>query len=285
MGVNDWFPHDYNAGRDIKILRLLHRGGAAYYGMYWLCVEYMHSNAGAMQVHADAMQVVASVDEMQELLQLLLHIQPEDSAKFISDCIWAGLFERLDVADAVELVTCERVTRNMQRRQAVTERKRQAAVKRWDAAAMQQHAGAMHSDAGAMQNDAIRLDKIRVDKNRESKEARTSLRDARPDGLSTVAEYFSSLGMPSSEAQRFLDYYTANGWKVGRNPMKDWKAAARNWKKGYQDKLTAQQPMQARTAPQGLPKQVTEIANRPPLSSESVEAAKALFLSKVTGGE
>ncbi len=27
----------------------------------------------------------------------------------------------------------------------------------------------------------------------------------------------------------FFDYYTANGWKVGRNSMKDWKAAARNW--------------------------------------------------------
>jgi hypothetical protein len=31
------------------------------------------------------------------------------------------------------------------------------------------------------------------------------------------------------EAERFVDFYTANGWKVGKNPMKDWKAAARNW--------------------------------------------------------
>ena len=27
----------------------------------------------------------------------------------------------------------------------------------------------------------------------------------------------------------FLDYYTSNGWKVGRNPMRDWKAAYRGW--------------------------------------------------------
>ena len=27
----------------------------------------------------------------------------------------------------------------------------------------------------------------------------------------------------------FVDYYTSKGWKVGREPMKDWKAAARNW--------------------------------------------------------
>jgi hypothetical protein len=33
------------------------------------------------------------------------------------------------------------------------------------------------------------------------------------------------------DAERFIDYYTANGWKVGRNIMKDWKAAIRTWEK------------------------------------------------------
>ena len=31
------------------------------------------------------------------------------------------------------------------------------------------------------------------------------------------------------DPQEFLDYYTANGWKVGSHTMKDWRAAARNW--------------------------------------------------------
>lgn len=31
------------------------------------------------------------------------------------------------------------------------------------------------------------------------------------------------------DAERFIDYYTSNGWMVGRNKMKDWKAAVRNW--------------------------------------------------------
>ena len=36
------------------------------------------------------------------------------------------------------------------------------------------------------------------------------------------------------DAQHFVDYYTANGWKVGKNPMKDWRAAVRTWEKnGY----------------------------------------------------
>ena len=32
-------------------------------------------------------------------------------------------------------------------------------------------------------------------------------------------------------AQKFIDHYTANGWKVGKNPMKDWKAAVRTWER------------------------------------------------------
>lgn len=33
------------------------------------------------------------------------------------------------------------------------------------------------------------------------------------------------------DPERFLNYYTANGWRVGRNPMKDWRAAVRNWER------------------------------------------------------
>lgn len=33
------------------------------------------------------------------------------------------------------------------------------------------------------------------------------------------------------DAEKWYNHYTANGWKVGRNPMKDWKAAVRTWEK------------------------------------------------------
>lgn len=32
-------------------------------------------------------------------------------------------------------------------------------------------------------------------------------------------------------AAHFMDYYCSNGWKVGRNGMKDWKAAVRTWER------------------------------------------------------
>ena len=33
------------------------------------------------------------------------------------------------------------------------------------------------------------------------------------------------------QGTKFFDFYESNGWKVGKNPMKDWKAAVRNWER------------------------------------------------------
>ena len=32
------------------------------------------------------------------------------------------------------------------------------------------------------------------------------------------------------DAERFVDHYESNGWMVGKNKMKNWKAAVRSWK-------------------------------------------------------
>ena len=39
-------------------------------------------------------------------------------------------------------------------------------------------------------------------------------------------------------AEQFFDYYESNGWKVGKNSMKDWKACVRTWERNGYDKPT-----------------------------------------------
>ena len=34
------------------------------------------------------------------------------------------------------------------------------------------------------------------------------------------------------DAERFVSHYDSVGWKVGKNPMKDWRAAVRTWERG-----------------------------------------------------
>lgn len=37
------------------------------------------------------------------------------------------------------------------------------------------------------------------------------------------------IGLSATEVDKFWNYYESNGWKVGKNPMKSWPAALRNW--------------------------------------------------------
>jgi len=36
-------------------------------------------------------------------------------------------------------------------------------------------------------------------------------------------------GLSAQDAETFFDFYEAKGWKIGNNPMKNWKAAVRTW--------------------------------------------------------
>jgi hypothetical protein len=48
--------------------------------------------------------------------------------------------------------------------------------------------------------------------------------------------HFSKLGVETSEAEKFFNYYESNGWRVGKNPMKSWHGAAANWKKNLDER-------------------------------------------------
>lgn len=50
-----------------------------------------------------------------------------------------------------------------------------------------------------------------------------------PPSLKELSSYFNEKNSTPVEAEKFMDYYSANGWKVGKNTMNDWKAAVRNW--------------------------------------------------------
>ena len=51
-----------------------------------------------------------------------------------------------------------------------------------------------------------------------------------PPTLDELEEYACQIGY-ALDARHFLDYYTANGWMVGKHKMKDWKAAVRTWQR------------------------------------------------------
>lgn len=50
----------------------------------------------------------------------------------------------------------------------------------------------------------------------------------RPQDLQEVRDYFAELDAPG-EAVGFFDYWESAGWRRKSGPLKDWRAAARNW--------------------------------------------------------
>lgn len=87
----------------------------------------------------------------------------------------------------------------------------------------------------------IEIDTRDIDIKRESIERektgdrspRTRFIKPSPDDiLSYFTDYAYKKGIsidPVVESERFYNYYESNGWRVGRNPMRDYKAACRNW--------------------------------------------------------
>lgn len=68
--------------------------------------------------------------------------------------------------------------------------------------------------------------------NKGSKAATPPTRETRfsPPSLAEVQTYISERGS-AVDAQQFVDFYASKGWMVGKNRMKDWKAAVRTWEK------------------------------------------------------
>lgn len=72
------------------------------------------------------------------------------------------------------------------------------------------------------------IDKVSV--KRERKADKPPRPRFTPPSEGEAINYFDEQGSSAAEAKSFLDYYAANGWKVGgRATMKNWQAAARNW--------------------------------------------------------
>ena len=89
-----------------------------------------------------------------------------------------------------------------------------------------------------------------TEKEKETDTVRTGAQPAAPQKEPPRPRPQSSFQIPDVEAvrayctergnsvspQRFVDYYTANGWMIGNTPMQDWKAAVRRWEQNGADR-------------------------------------------------
>ena len=109
------------------------------------------------------------------------------------------------------------------------------AKKRWDTK------NAMACDGiNSMPTDAKHA--TETEKEKDIKEKTPSESKRKPfcvPSLEEVRAYCRSRNSPV-HPEAFHDYYTAKGWVVGRAPMKDWRAAVRNWERNEKPTASAE---------------------------------------------
>lgn len=113
------------------------------------------------------------------------------------------------------------------------------------------HVNAAQTGVNAYNNPTRELKRIEEKKIKESVGDAAAKPPARthfePPTIDEVMEYCRERGN-GIDARRFVDYYTANGWHVGKTPMKDWRAAIRRWEhNGVNGK--GQQPVSSGSRP------------------------------------
>ena len=80
--------------------------------------------------------------------------------------------------------------------------------------------------------------------------ALTSVKEKRfaPPTPENVNGYCREMGYTHVDAERFVNYYAAKGWKIGNDKIEDWKALVRNWERQDNDQrqgMAAKDPQTA----------------------------------------
>lgn len=89
-------------------------------------------------------------------------------------------------------------------------------------------------DTECIQNGYIGKDSIgKVSKDKDSKEESVREKKAKrfyPPTLGEVKQYCEER-KNNIDPMAFIDFYSSKGWMIGKNRMKDWKAAVRTWER------------------------------------------------------
>jgi len=211
----NWFKHDSDASTDAKIKKLLIRYGAEGYAIYFHCLELIVGDVNEnnitfelehdAEIIADNLKIKGTADQsgverVNEIMRYIVSLglfQEQNGHIF---CF--KLLKRLDSS----------MTSNANFRKMITEAK-------------ENHDAVMISHDDIMQ-DKTRREEIRL----EEKEYKNVQKRFQKPTIDQITEYCTERSN-SIDPQQFFDYYEANGWHVGRNPMKDWKSAVRYWER------------------------------------------------------
>jgi hypothetical protein len=220
----NWFKHDTDCTQDAKIKKLLIKHGAVGYAIYFHCLELIAAEISESNLTFE-------LEHDSEIIADNLHIKgtsEKSGIAIVEECmrciIELGLFQETE-GRIFCFKLLKRLDLSMSSNHVFRKMISDAKAKNHDGI-MTDHDLIMTNHDGIMRDENS---KIRIARKEEKKDASASSvpRFQKPS-LEQVQEYCQERGN-KVDLDKWFAFYDSNGWKVGKNPMKDWKGAIRTW--------------------------------------------------------
>jgi len=221
-----YFPHDSNAKDDPKNVLLIEQLGLEGYGIYWVLIETLRDQPGYRYplklIPAIARRYNTTAEKMKTVVRNYDLFEITDDEFFLSPSL----------------------TDRMLKYDEKKEKARMAAKSRWQKELPEQSGRNANAPQTQCTPNASRVNKSRVDESKGKKKGAKKTPNFTPPAIDEVKAYCKERNN-NVDPGKWHDFYSSKGWMVGKNKMKDWKAAVRTWEKsenyGGNDKKTGGQ--------------------------------------------
>lgn len=225
-----WVKHDTDANQDAKLQNVLLDYGLEGYGLYWYCIELIAGKVGkeniTFELEHDARVIArntgSTTQKVEEMMKYFVTVNLFENMNGVVTCL--KLAKRLD----------QSMTSNPEMRGIISN--------------LKSHDSVMIKSDKVMQ-DYTRVDETKGDKTKDiNPVAKAPVKQKRfiAPTQEGVYEQMYSKGLKVSEANteagKFVNFYESKGWMVGKNKMKNWKAAVNTWLSNYNPPMPPNQP-------------------------------------------
>lgn len=225
-----YFQHDYNARNDPKLQDVLIDLGVEGIGVFWCIIEQLYEQGGTLPIRYC------------KSIAFALHVDYNVVERLVHDY---GLFK-----NDGEKMWSESVLNRLNRRKDISDKRKLAALARWRQSIENQSQAATQTNDNPIANNANEMqvqttsnasaghkEKEIKEKNNikeSNKEKHETAKRFVPPTLEEVKARIKEMNY-TFDAEVFIAFYQSKNWMVGKNKMKDWKAAMVTWQKREYD--------------------------------------------------
>lgn len=204
-----WFKHDSNANTDAKLQRVRMKYGMEGYGLYWYLLELI---AAGVEKH----NITFELEHDSEIIAFNTGIHRDVIQEMMIFFVEQELLE-----NSAGIITCIKM------------------ASRTDDYIGRIATKTLRTKSEQTTDKVVvnRIEEKRIEEKRSNRAKRFS-----PPTLEEIKIYHQER-QSTVDCEKFRDFYQSKNWMVGKNKMKDWKAAFRNWERSDKPDKPADDPL------------------------------------------